>query len=217
MVYAYTTSALVASEIRATTDFGAGTTPTQTTVNNWINQVSERINMVSGRTWGTTQYTEYFDYSGKELLTLSMAPVVTVDTVQYNQNPLGSTSGTDWVTKTAETDYSLYTNEGQIAILPSWNPAEGRKRIKVIYTAGYTAIPERVEELATKEVALKVLQSLVTQNVNEGNDGGSISVGQISIVEPASYGVNSYKQLRQDVQQLWSDVKGTGVYRYKDG
>jgi hypothetical protein len=64
-------------------------------------------------------------------------------------------------------------------------------------------------------VAERVLNSLISQNVNETNDGGSISVGSISIVEPSSYGVNSYKQLKTDIEELKKSIYGTfGVYRY---
>ena len=44
---------------------------------------------------------------------------------------------------------------------------------------------------------------------------GSVSVGSISIVEPASYGVNSYKTLRTEIDAMKEDLsKQFGVYRY---
>jgi hypothetical protein len=52
-------------------------------------------------------------------------------------------------------------------------------------------------------------------NINEGNDGGSISVGSISITEPASYGVQNYRRLKDDIATLKKELtERTGVYRY---
>jgi hypothetical protein len=91
----------------------------------------------------------------------------------------------------------------------------GKKRFKIIYTAGAESTPKVVQKLCTKLVAERVLSSLIFDNVNTGNDGGSISVGSISIVEPASYGVSSYKQLKSDIDKLKEDITGGfGVYRY---
>lgn len=60
----------------------------------------------------------------------------------------------------------------------------------------------------------RVLSTLINNNINEGNDGGSISVGSINIVEPESYGVNSYKQLLADIEAGKSKlISGFGVFR----
>ncbi len=69
--------------------------------------------------------------------------------------------------------------------------------------------------LSTKMVAQKVLNSLLTGNVNSGNDGGEISVGSIRIVEPGSYGVNSYVKLGETVKELEETIIGKfRVHRY---
>jgi len=63
--------------------------------------------------------------------------------------------------------------------------------------------------------AQRILNTSIQKNVMTGNDGGSVSVGSISIVEPASYGVNSYRELSNDIKILKEDIlKGFGVFRY---
>lgn len=215
MTFEYTTTQDVANEIRASSDFASTTTPTDTTVTGWIQEASEKINLVSGRTWGTSQYTEEIDYDGADRIQLKYAPIITVDTVLYNKNPLGSESGTDYEAKTEDSHYSVYKNKGEILILRNrWNPLNGPKRIKVTYTAGFATIPSYVQELATKEVALRTIQSVLYNNVEGGDTGGSISVGQISIVEPDNLSVGTVEKIKADVNELWTTVKGTGVYRY---
>jgi len=214
---AYTTAKLVQQELRAEKQFSATTNPTIGTVNTWISEASAIIDEQAGSVFASTTYTdEYIDYEGSETILLKHAPVVSVTSVSYNNNPLGSSLGDDWDVKVADTDYSLYENRGELLLLlNNFKPSEGRKRIKVTYVAGYATAPATIQLLATKMVTSRVIESLLNNNVNEGNDGGSVSVGSISIVEPASYGVNSYKQLKSEVDTLMAQVlNGTGVYRY---
>lgn len=214
--YTYTTAKLVQAEIQSEKQFSATTDPSKTTVDRWIKEISEYVNEMSGTVYGQTTYTEDIDYEGSEYITLKNSPVISVTTLKYNKNPIGSSSGEDYETKTEDTDYTVYNDRGQVAILfNNFNPSTGRKRIEIVYEAGFATTPVSIQQLATKMVALRVLNSVISSNVNEGNDGGSVSVGSISIVEPSGIGINSYKQLKQDVRELLDDLtKGNGVYRY---
>lgn len=216
MTYAYTTLDLVQAELQSSTAFSAATLPTSTDVSEWIAEESAYINSLANVIFGTTLFSsEFIDYDGSEDLILENGPVVSVTSVQYNSNPLGSTLGPSWSTKTADTDYSLYADRGIVRILSSWTPEVGSKRICVTYTAGYSTVPYDVRKLCTKLVAERVIATLLAKNINERNDGGSISVGSIAIVEPSSYGVGAYTQLRKDIEQLKNDIvrKQTGVFR----
>lgn len=216
MASSYTSANLVEAEIRATESFSSSTTPTLATVNEWIEEESELIDQIAGRTYTSTTYTEYIDYDGEsEVLTLKHSPIISITSVEYNQNALGSSEGTSWVTKTAETDYSSYDERGEIVILPSWSPYSGRKRIRVTYVAGYSTIPKQVQMLATKTVALRVLNSVLQNNVNTADTGGSLTLGSISIVTPDNVSVGTFKQLNEDISMLKKEVvSGFGVFRY---
>ena len=215
MIYNYTTADLIKNELRSTTDFSATTNPTVDTVTNWIQEESAQINKDSARNWGETEYTDVVDYNGAETITLVNSPVIAVSSVKYSEYALGTTDYSLTTEKVADTDYTVYADRAEIVILPSWSPAEGRKRISVTYTAGFETLPLTIQQLATKMVSLRVLNSLLNNNVNESNDGGSISVGSFCIVEPASYGVNSYQNLKKDIDSLKQDIsKGFGMHRY---
>lgn len=210
----YTTPELVQAELRASTAFSSITNPSLATVNIWINEISRLIDDISGTTYGSTEYTEYFDYDGSERIQLRNSPIISISSIAENTAPAGETES--WTTKTSGTHFLAYNNKGEILIIPGkWSPKDGYKNIKIVYTAGYSSIPAKVQMLATLMVTNRVLSSLINSNVNEGNDGGSISVGSISIVEPASYGVNSYKQLKQDIIDLKKELMtGFVVLRY---
>jgi len=210
----YTTAALVQGELRATNTFGTDTNPTLSTVNTWIEQVTDRINDKAHYSFETTAYTDYFDYNSSDLF-LRHSPVLSITSLKYNSAADGETKV--WVTKTEDTDFITYDKEGRIKFIPSkFTPNVGSKNIEVIYSAGYSSVPSRVEELATKMVAQRVIESLLSNNVNERNAGGSISVGSINIVEPGDYGVGTFKQLNSDIVSLMNEVTHNDfmVYRY---
>jgi hypothetical protein len=165
---------------------------------------------------GSTSATAYIDYDSQSDILLRNTPVISITSLEYAQSEPGYSNYPNYKTLTENTYYVLYPEEGRIALIfNNFSPAVGKKRFRVIYTAGSSTVSPLIRKLCTKLVAERVLSSLIFSNVNEGNDGGSISVGSISIIEPASYGVASYKQLKTDIDKLWDSVtNGFGVYRY---
>ena len=211
---AYTTATDIQYELRAASAFSDTTVPSLATVTDWIEQADSMIDGRLGMSYESTEYTEIFDFEGNALYVRN-TPIISVDSLSYNTASLGTTPV--WEDKTGEDiNYTIYEREGRVApIIGNFTPKIGRKNIKITYTAGYETVPASIKQLSTKMVADRALSTLISQNVNERNDGGSISVGSINIVEPASYGVNSYKQLKSDIDSLWQEVLGGfRVHRY---
>lgn len=196
----YTTVALVEEELRAEIPFSTSTLPTLATVSNWIAQVSSRINEIGSREYGNDTQTEYFDYEGEDIIILNNTTFVNDSSliVSYNSSSVGEEPS--YTALDLYTDYLVYPKSGEIKLINS-TISDGDKRIKIDYEISDT-VPGWVEELATKMITERVLSSLINSNVNEGNDGGSISVGSISIVEPESYGVASFTKLKADIKEL---------------
>ncbi len=214
----YTTAELIQSELRASEAFASTTVPSLTDVTTWIEEESAQIDDDLGYSLAATQYDELYDYTSNEnSIYTKVSPVISVDTLSYNSYQLGTSDySTGWTDKVEDTDFTVYLNKGKIDFLTSnFSPQDGAKKIRLIYTAGYTSTPLVVQKLATKMTSLRILNTLISSNVNDRNDGGSISVGSISIVEPVSYGVSSYKTLQDDVKELQDKVlEGFGVMRY---
>lgn len=215
----YTTTSNVEIELRATESFSTSTNPTLETVTQWIEETDAYIDSLAGRSFERTLRTENCDYNGDEYLVLRNSPIDSIESVQYATYPLGSENYPSYDTLTEDSEFTAYNDQGRIV----WNynvfrPTEGRKRFLVSYYSGSSDIPSDVKMLATKMVAQRVLNSLLNSNVNTSNDGGSVSVGSISIVEPASYGVNSYVKLGDTIEQLKQGIIGKfKVHRYNGG
>lgn len=215
MTSTYTTAALIEAEIRATTSFSGSTLPSLSQVTSWITEESDNVDGLSGDVFSATTYIEYVDYDGDtDRIQTRHSPIVSVTSVEYNSVALGQTAS--WATKVSGTDYTTYNHRGEIFIIKTnWQPSEGEKRIRITYVGGYSTTPPKIQKLATKMVAQRVIDSLLHSDVQNGNDGGEIQVGSIRIVDPASYGVNTYKQLVQDIKDLKGElVNNFGVYRY---
>lgn len=213
----YTTALLVEAELRASQAFSSTTIPSLAQVTEWIKEESATIDYELGYSVAPTQYDEYYDVGEEDKFYTRVAPVISVDTLLYATSRVGSDDyATSWTTKSSDSDFYIKKDRGEIVpIHQKWSPATGDRRVRLIYTAGYLTTPLSVQKLATKKVALRTLNTIIYQNVSERNDGGSISVGSINIVEPDSYGVNSYKTLSQDVKVLQEKLtEGFGVHRY---
>lgn len=211
---AYTTAELVQAELRAEDAFSGSTFPTLTQLETWLDEIDAEIDVKAGTSHSQLTSTEYIDYDGEDIITLKHSPVITLTSVKHNDGTLADPDWSD--AKTEDTDYTVYKESGEIVPL-AWTPKQKLKSIEVIYDHGYSDTPAHVTMLATKKAALRVLNSLLAKNVNERNDGGTISAGSISIVEPSSYGVGTYKALREEINQLENELVGTGkfgVYRY---
>lgn len=214
MAYEYSTPSLVQAELQSSTAFSSSTLPTLDTVNTWIQEESAYVNSLAETVFSTTAIStsdpEYIDYDGGDVLFLEYAPITSITRLRYNKNKLGSSLGTDWVEKTEDTDFYTKNDMGILNILRNnWNPKTGFKRIEVAYVYGYSSVPDEVQKLTTKLVAKRAIEALLFKNVNERNDGGTTSVGSITIVEPESYGVGTYQELVSDIAQLKVDVVDT--------
>jgi len=212
----YTTTEKVESEIRAESQFSSTTSPSLNDVTSWIEQESAYIDTISGTSFSSIQTTVDLDYNGEdELIALPDSPILTFSKLSYSTSAIES--GLSYVEKVEDTDYTVYKETGEVALLSGFSPAYGRKRFQVEYTYGYTDIPAQIEMLASKLVANRVLNTLLSSNVETANAGGSVSVGSISIVEPADVGVGTYRQLQTDINTLKKEIlSGFKTFRYRD-
>lgn len=215
---AYTTTTKIEAELRAPSAFSVNTIPSLVQVTEWITETTDYIDSLTGTSFASTSRTEFHNYNpSDENVYLTHTPLISVTDIAYNVSPMGVTPS--YVGRVVDEDYVVYENEGRVFInLSRWQPNHSHpKAIRVNYTSGYSTVPGRVAMLATKLVAKRVLDSLIMNNVNERNAGGSISVGSINIVEPNDYGIGSYSKLGTDIKDLTSQIlyQDFRVYRYE--
>lgn len=216
MASSYTTLENIQRELRADTSFGSTTVPSGDTVIQWIEEESEQINLDAGYSFDSQIITdEYIDYDGQQYLLLQNAPIqVGTVVLEYNRAAIGQTE--DWVTLTEGDDFIVYERSGEILLIRPFEVRHcGIRRFRVAYTSGHIDTPVVVTKLATKMVASRVLNTILQQNIDQGNTGGTIKVGSITIVEPTDVSVGTYKSLQEDIQRLREQVSlSSGRVRY---
>lgn len=213
----YTTADLVKAELSTTESFGTATVPTEAQLTTWIGEISDYIDTLNGSSVGTLAYTEFIDYDGDaERIQLKNVPINSVTSFQYSTVALSSTDYPQWENQTEDTDFTVYGDRGELFIIKEqFKPKAGNKRLKVVYNAGNATIPGRIQMLATKMAAKRTIDAVMAKDVREKQSGKSISVGSISIVKPAQFGVAQYQTLTSEIDQIKKELLGgSGVYRY---
>lgn len=214
---AYTTVALVEAELRIpnSASFSTSTIPTKAQVEAWIVDTEELIDAKASRSFNEESYTQAINYDGSGEIYLRNSPVTAVTELNYSPFKIGNPSYPSWQTLVEDTDF--YVDEkGIIKIIESnFKPQAGDKRFSVTYTAGYVTPPGYVRALASKMTAKRIIDTVLSKDVNEKQSGKSISVGSISIVKPAQFGVGQYNILKTEIDELSTELlKTDGVFRY---
>ena len=124
-----------------------------------LNRVAPAAERACGRTFAQETVTEYHDGKDDSVLVLVKRPVESVASVHDDLDR----AYTDDALVSAD-DYVLYPDEGLIE-LDAGEFRDGLRNVKVVYTAGYAAIPADVTH------ACVVWAAAVYNRAKEGGDG----------------------------------------------
>lgn len=103
-----------------------------------IAAASEAVERFCRRRFAETAYTEYHDGRGRNCIVLKRRPVSAVSGVWDDLDRVFPEA-----TKLEEDDYVSDMDRG-LVVLPSGTFADGVRNVKVVYTAGYSEIPDDV-------------------------------------------------------------------------
>lgn len=162
--YAWTTLALVREHLR----FAASDTSKDEQLKSFINRSMGMLERYIGRQIKARDYTEYQDGDGSDRVLVDQWPIISIAS-------LHSDADRDFTSETLidTTDYISYA-EGRIELVSDeGNFPEGEQNIKIVYNAGYAAIPDDLEYAATVHVAY-----MYNKSGHEGHT--AISLGGLS-------------------------------------
>jgi hypothetical protein len=220
---AYTTTTQVSAEIGGVTIDGSSV-PTNTTVDLWIADAKEEIDERCGRTFESTAITsaayEFHDYDGSGIIKLNNYPIISIESLAVEVNGLSGASA-DWQTltegRTSAGHFIFYDTLGVIAFHANalaTQPVAGSQNIRVEYTHGASALPLNVARLATLLVAQRYLQSVASKTATQ--EGGSVSVGTISVSDPTNYANVRLKEYSAEITDLFNKLIGKFKVRNYD-
>lgn len=204
----YTTVDNISNELNGLT-INSTTVPSSTVVEGWIDEAEALIELKTGKVWGSsTASSAVFDYDGRGHIILPYKPIISVTKVEYETQGLGASS-TTWSTITEgrgnTNNFIVYKPEGRIEFRGS-APTAGSQNLRVTLDYGYTSVPSTITTLTTKMVANRVTGAVVQAQAQEG--GGSVSVGNISITDPTTFGLDAVQQRNKEISELFGLVQG---------
>ena len=209
MVYTYVD--LVSAELNDL-EIGSSTTPSINTVNMWIEDATADINLRTGKVWESTVATSvYLDYDGSGFLKFPENPLLTVTELKYEVNGLGADS-VSWSTLTEGRtgNFITYVLDGEIEFFGDYIPPKGYQNICVSYTYGYATTPAYITRLATLLVASRVIKATI--NASAQGEGGSVTVGNISITDPSNFSVGYIKDMKSEIDDIYKRIGTTNVF-----
>ena len=204
---AYTTNAKVSDELGGYT-LDAASTPSSSVITTWIADAAAEIDSKTNMTFESTATTDICDYDGSKRVILENKPVLDISKVFYNKEPIGNAA--EWEELTEDTDWVSYNSFNLFQFVTAIG--SGKKKLKVEYTYGETTVPLNVAQLAAKLVAKRVILSIQTNS--QTTEGGSISVGPISINDPSRFSLDYLERLNTEIADLYSTVGTLRTFQY---
>jgi len=201
----HTTVVLVENQLNVETSFSSSTIPSKEAVERWIMEATNKIDEITEFRYSSEEITDILDYKGLDYLLTSRAPIsdvtVYLNTASMYEEPV-------WEELDLYSDYLLEEDKGRITLhFKGKAIREGKQKFKVTYIGGLEVAPFSIQELCTRMVALRVLEALIGSKARS-TDGTQIRVGSVSVINPADYGINNFKSLREGVAKDLQDLKG---------
>lgn len=208
----YCTTTDVSNELNGLS-ITASTTPSTSTVEGWIQESDSMIDHETGRVWSSTAFSSVaLDYDGNGTLRLPYYPLISISEVLVETQGLGASS-TAYTTLTEgrTNDFIVYLDEGEIKFFGTDYPTEGYQKVIVSGSYGYTTTPYYIKRLSTLLTAKRVIQAV--QNSTARQEGGSVTVGNISITDPSTFGISYVRSINDEIMNLFKSINKNRFFR----
>lgn len=202
----YTSTDLVSAQLGGES-ITTSTTPSTDDVEQWIKEAEDEIDSRTGLTFKPEGFEDLIlDYEKNDDIIRLPFEIVSITTLYYNSESAGETPS--WTLKTKDTDYYVYSEEGEIEIIPSkFNALRGKNRFKITGVKGKTVVPNIIKRLATLMVANRFVETVV-QSQAYSNSGGDVQVGTIKVGNPSSFSVSAVNSRKSEIDDLFTKAIG---------
>jgi len=145
------------------TNFNMTLSTHDTLLGNLITQKEKQIKVFCGRDFEQTTYNSndensLYDGDGTDTLLLRQFPIVSVTSLFDDPDRSYGASS-----QISSSDYMIYANEGKI-VLDGLTFTRGRQNIKVVYSAGYSTIPEDLKSACEMLVFADYIEHIAQVN-----------------------------------------------------
>lgn len=154
-----------------------------------INRYSILFETYMGKNILSREYTEYYDGGGHSELFTAQYPITVVS---------GIWDDSDWSwpdsTLVDATDYMITRNEDSI-VFKYTTLNDNSMNIKIIYTAGYSSIPEDIKMACIEEVAKSYKGRQEINVLSKTLGDGSVSFHETDLLSKTKLTLNRYRRI----------------------
>jgi len=214
MAEQYTSVTNVSNELNGMT-INSSTTPSSSVVSGWIDEARNEIDLTTGMIWtSTVASSEYHDYDGGGILRTYQKPILLITELLAESNGMNATSE-GWYSlsegRLITDDFIKYANPGEVVFHGTKMPIMGNQNICISYTYGFETVPTKITRIATLIAARRTIESI--QSGSATNEGGTVSVGTITVSDPTQFGTGRLKQIDDELKTLYSQLGTMKTYR----
>jgi uncharacterized phiE125 gp8 family phage protein len=148
------------------------------TISRLVTAASDAVERFCRRRFARSEYSEFYDGRGADRIVLLQRPVVSVENVWDDP------SGEYFDDELLETEEYEVDSERGIIVLRQGRFFDGKRNVKVEYTAGYSSIPEDIAQAAALLAAawFREGRELVTGEARPGR--GGMPEGALALLRP---------------------------------
>jgi hypothetical protein len=142
-------------------------------------------------TFENNTYTHYFDGDGSDRLNLRIRPANTITSVHVD---VDREYGSDELV--ASSDYELFTDEGLLLLKTDSDQGSftrGYRSVKVVYTAGYTSIPDGIVHACGMQVNHWYMNRDTIGKTKISQTGATIDVMRLSLLPEVKQALAPYR------------------------
>jgi hypothetical protein len=142
-------------------------------------------------TFENNTYTHYFDGDGSDRLQLRVVPANTITSVHVDVD-----RKYDSDSLVAASDYELFTDEGLLLLKTESDQGSfstGYRSVKVVYTAGFTTIPDAIVHACGIQVNHWYMNRDTIGKSNISQGGSTIEVENLSLLAEVKHALAPYR------------------------
>lgn len=148
-----------------------------------ITAISKRVITLTRRTIKAADYTEYIDGHGDDIILLKQYPVNTVTNIYLDGDRAFAAASA-----LAATDYYLNSADGIVELYAKTTP-EGRRTIKAVYNAGYSTVPEDLQQAVFEALSWNLRRFEGSSIGVDQQSAGGVSARPSLTIPPSAYAV----------------------------
>ena len=153
-----------------------------------ITRISNVIESYINKNILSRSYTEYYDGLGVSNLLTNQYPIISIDSIYEDNTWVWGSNST-----VGSTDYRIHEDGNRVVFLTVLG--KGTQNIKIVYTAGYAAVPNDIKQVCITEVIRTYKNRQEVDVISKTLRDGSVSYSAKELLLQTKMILDKYKRI----------------------